>query len=406
MKKTAFLLTILLALNTTACAFSGSQAKPLVSLPKTQKITEYGEIHALSTEIYEDESLNSALDGFAESTAAVLQTPGNVNYSPLSLYFALAVAKTGGADDPGLDELLGYDSAGEFTDRFAKLWQLLCRTGEYTECKVANSVWSDAGIKPDFAKTAAESFYAECFDSLSADKMSAWIAQNTGGTLKPEIKLVENQLISILNTVYFKAEWTDRFNSSNNETGTFHAPTGDVAATFMQDSEIKGFTRGDNYTTASRGFKDDGGMTIVLPDEGTDIRELLESEGLEKLLHGGEQKSGYVNWYFPKFGFEFDFSAKELFCDLGAGGLFAENTGMAKNITDSEPMSISDIVQGTYIEVDEKGVTASSYTNIIYCGSPAPVDTADMRMDRPFLYAIFYRGILLFVGIVDDPTVK
>ena len=401
MKKIAISLALALTLSATSCGL-----KPLVALPTEEMITDSDTKRSLRLSFGEDEKLVSALNGFSDATAEILQTSGNVNYSPISLYYALSLAKSGGADDAGLAELLGFDSADELADRLESLHKLLELTGEYSELGIANSVWSTAGIKADFAKAAAEKLRAECFESMDAGAMSSWIAEKTRGTLKPKIELVADQMLALLNTVYFKAEWIDRFNKSANEQGIFHSPSGDVEATFMKSREIKGFRRGENFTTAARSFKDNGYMQIVLPDEGVDIRELIAEQGLTGLLAAGESKSGYVNWYFPKFGFESEFSLKSLLSDLGAGGLFAENAGMAKNITDFEPMTLSEIVHGTYIEVDEKGVTASAYTNLQYAGSPMPEDEADMRMDRPFLYAIYYQNVLLFAGIVDDPLAK
>ena len=40
----------------------------------------------------------------------------------------------------------------------------------------------------------------------------------------------------------------------------------------------------------------------------------------------------------------------------------------------------------------------------MYYGAAMPVDTADMRMDRPFLYTLEYGGVIIFAGIVDDPS--
>lgn len=398
MKKLALTLALSLALTATSCGL-----KPLVALPG-EKNLDRETVLALRGRFSEDADLSDALDHFNDETAKILQTSGNVNYSPISLYYALALAQLGGAEDEGLADLMGFDSSDELAGKLSELRKLLELTGEYSEFEIASSVWSTAGIKQDFAKKAAESFRAECFESQDTDKMSSWVAEKTRGTLKPALDPVDMQMLSLLNAVYFKAEWIDRFQKSANEQNKFHAPTGDVDATFMKSSEIKGFKRGENFTTASRSFKDSGYMTVVLPDEGTDIRSLLEQYGLTGLLSAGESKTGYVNWYFPKFGFKSEFRLKSMFTSLGAGGIFDYNAGMAKKITDFEPMTLSDIVHGTYIEVDEKGVTASAYTNLQYAGCPMPVDTADMRMDRPFLYAIYYQDTLIFAGIVDDPS--
>ncbi len=428
MKKQFAALTLTLALAATSCGMSVSPVVELVAKPKPAS-SDYKDRQNFTIENLVSDEFYSALDDFADKTAAILNKEGNVNYSPTSLYLALALAKLGGADDPGLTKLLGIEKfdgitfesdpfyndqpvkitvpSGEnaaLADQCRKFMNLNTQNGEYTEIDIANSIWSSAGIKKDFAEIAARNLYAESFESNDPKAQKEWISKHTKGTLSPDIENQLLELISIINTVYFKAEWADRFDKSKNEKATFHSPNADVEAEFMVKHTIGGFRRGENFTIAGRGFKDSGSMMIVLPDEGTGIRSLIEEYGLTGLLAAGESKSGYINWFFPKFGFRTEFSVRSLISDLGAGGIFGENAGMAKNITDFEPMTISEIRQGSYIAVDEKGVTASAYTDIAYAGCPMPVDTADMRMDRPFLYAIYYKNALLFVGIVDNPT--
>lgn len=68
------------------------------------------------------------------------------------------------------------------------------------------------------------------------------------------------------------------------------------------------------------------------------------------------------------------------------------------------PLYISSVKGGTHIAVDEKGVTASAYTAILYCGAMLTTEKLDMRLDRPFLWTITVDGTVLFVGIVSNPA--
>lgn len=407
---------------------SGCGLEPVVEVAPRLKPASGESYNEFRTKNIVSDEFSNAISEFNEKTASLLyNNEGNINFSPTSLYLALSLAKLGGADDPGLVELLGIDSfkGVEYSyekqgtsyelyvpedenealaDQCQRLLNWVDLDRDYTKINIASSIWSEREIKLPFAELVSEKLYAEVYNSLDPKKMSDWIKKQTGGQLAPELETLEEQLLSILTTVSFEAQWTDKFQKSNNEKGSFHSPNGDVDAEFMQRTDIGSFRRGEDYTTASLGFKDGGSMTIVLPDEGTDIRALLKDKGLTELLEGGESKCGHIIWYFPKFEFDSDISFKELLTELGAGGIFDCNSGMAKNITDFEPMTIAGISQETTISVDERGVSAAAYTRIDYCGSPMPEDTADMHMDRPFLYAIEYQGALLFVGIVDDPN--
>ena len=354
----------------------------------------------------------ASLEHFACDTAGiVLAEEGNQNFSPLSLYYALslAAAGAGGETEAELLGLLGADSSEALAEQCARLFRLLYNASEYTTLTLADSVWSAKPLLADFAKTAAESFYAECYevdftDAKTADLMSGWISKHTGGTLKPEIELDPEQLLTIINTVYYADEWTDRFDKSQTESGSFHAPEGDVTVDFMNRKTQGSFSRGEDYIRSTLGLKG-GSMTFILPDEGTDVRELLDREGLDELFYGGEDGFGDVNWSVPKFSFDTKLKLRDMLTSLGIESMFGTDADFTA-MTGESPLFVSNIEQGTHIALDEKGVTASAYTELMYCGAAMPTDSADMTLDRPFIYVISSNGTIIFVGIVENPTQK
>ena len=69
---------------------------------------------------------------------------------------------------------------------------------------------------------------------------------------------------------------------------------------------------------------------------------------------------------------------------------------------------VSAISQETYIALDEKGVEAAGYTEIMMKETSMPfpeeIETLILILDRPFLYLITDEaGTPLFVGIVRNP---
>lgn len=75
-----------------------------------------------------------------------------------------------------------------------------------------------------------------------------------------------------------------------------------------------------------------------------------------------------------------------------------------QDMMDVAPLYVSSVKGGTHIAVDEKGVTASAYTAIMYCGAMLTTEKLDMKLDRPFLWTITVDGTVLFVGIVSNPA--
>lgn len=49
--------------------------------------------------------------------------------------------------------------------------------------------------------------------------MSKWISEQTNGVLKPDVSFQGNQLLTLLNTIYFKDEWMDRFERRQTKPG-------------------------------------------------------------------------------------------------------------------------------------------------------------------------------------------
>ena len=100
---------------------------------------------------------------------------------------------------------------------------------------------------------------------------------NTGGLLNPKFTFSEEQMLSIINTVYYNAQWSDQFSQEYNTNEEFHKADGStVTAEFMHMG--KGFGRayeGTGFTRASLSLRNGDEMIFILPDEGVSTEELL-----------------------------------------------------------------------------------------------------------------------------------
>ena len=406
---------VLAAATLSSCASTVPSALvKAVSPPKINQ-NDADERNRFRSENVVDDSFYEALNEFTAKTAEkLLQDSGNLNYSPLSLFFALSMAAEGAEGETAAElQRLLYGSEGARTDDLNHLLNLLLgNPSECTELAIADSIWSSTDIKMPYAERMAEKLYSEvfvidAFNEKTAKSMSDWVSEKTKGTLKPEFSFDEASsfptVMSLINTIYFKSEWVDRFQKSKNTKAVFHAPTGDVEADFMNRGSMGSFSRGDGWLRASLSLKG-GSVTFVLPTGDKDIRELLADSGLRVLLEGGESTYGDIIWSVPKFSFSSDLNFKSALKDLGCKSLFTENADFS-NMSDTSPLLVSDVLGGTQISLDEKGVCASAYTAITYAGAAMPQDKAEMILNRPFLYQISYKNVTLFTGIVENPGV-
>lgn len=376
----------------------------------------------------------NAYDKFAIKTTVELfkDSDENMVYSPLSLYYALALAASGaeGTTQDQILAVLGYKDAESLATDCKSSFEALYHVpneennkpnewGEYDSdsrytLAIANSLWIDdsLNLKESFAKSGAENFYADIYKGdLQSEKVAEakalWVKDRTNGVIEPSAEPADaDTVLSIINTVYFYDEWINRFDKDKTEEDIFTCSDGtEVTCDFMNmKMGSHGFRKGDNYTESSLSLKN-GTMTFYLPDEGADVHELVKNADiLESVVNGsGEYTSGEVTWKVPKFSYGSSMSLADILIALGMEDAFGENADFS-GISDNKPLLISNVKQDAHIGIDEDGVEGAAFTEIMYAGAAMPTGKAEMILDRPFLYVVKNNGRVVFMGICENPA--
>lgn len=418
------LCSALLVLLICACNFDSGKpdmSQAAVEYPESIGFEDYSARKDVRNSNPLDESVAESIKQFSYKTATelLMDTKENLNYSPLSLYYALALATSGASGETQEEMLnvLGISDVDMLNEQCGNMYRLLYTDNEIGRLKIANSIWMDDEMngesvifKDSFVQTAVEKYYASShqvdFSDESAGKaMAKWVSENTGGTLSPEFPLDPEKILCIINTVYFYDQWIDRFDADKTAESEFHLSNGStVNCDFMNQTFFAaGFTKGENFTRASLSLKNQSSMVFILPDEGVSPRELLSSpEKMQVVFEGEEGGYGEVVWKLPKFSFASRMDLIDTLLCLGIESAFKQDADFS-GITDHQAF-ISAIRQETHIAIDEQGVEASDFTEIGYAGSGQSEGRADMILDRPFIYGIrAFGGALLFVGICENP---
>ncbi len=413
--------------------------------------SDYDEVHSRYSALEAENQLispdfHTALNSFARDSAVLLADDFEENacYSPLSLYYALALAGSGAAGKTEQEflEVLHAPDMDWLSDQCGRYYRQHYSDSERYQFLLANSIWMDGSrsFEQDFLDGAENDFYASLFranftDPALGDEMTKWVSDNTNGLLAPEFEFDPNTVMDILNTVYFYAEWSEPFYEEANTQGDFHKADGAaVTAEFMRAISTGSVFQGNGFTRASLPLSvsgSDGEMIFILPDEGVAPQELLSSpEAFEKMFFPGDPEE-YVNcrvkWRVPKFNFDCEYNLADMLKAQGLSTAFSSDTadfsGMSREIAEQQGLYISNVRQGTHIGVDEKGVEVAAYTEIMQAAGFGllPDEIVEMNLDRPFLFAIAKTsrtdqwndeeddyeesgGSLLFVGICGDPT--
>lgn len=387
------------------------------------------------------EEFMQALAEFSYQSASqvLAQEEGNGNFSPLSLYYALALAACGAEEETSgeLLQVLGMEDKEDLALACKKLYQQLYYReqqqrgvyqaygeGEFQSAlRLRNSLWLSPAFSfhPEYQDRAASDFYASIHpaDFQLADTgkaMGQWISDQTNGVLAPEIAVDPNTALCILNTLYFYGGWDTKFSKERTKTEEFTlADQTKISCPMMNRTEEFGvFQKGDGYTMACLNTNNHCRMVILLPDRDRTVEEFLqdkvqlkESLGAVETMDDGSWQNGKIIWKVPKFSFGSSYPLEGILQRMGIQKMFDREQADFSGISPDKPLWVSKVIQESHLGIDEEGVEGAAYTMLAVCGAGMPEEReeAEMFCDRPFLYGIQdrYSGAWLFIGVCRNP---
>ena len=279
-------------------------------------------------------------------------------------------------------------------------------------CRLANGAFlrENADVKQEAVDALADWYYASSYrvpmGTAAADEaIAGWLNQNTGGLLSQETREIQTEvdnLLRLYNTIYYKSSWRDAFESSRTREDVFTAANGAKQKTeFMHRTESGSYRKGDGYTAAPRSLNY-GRMVFVLPDEGVTPESLLQRQGFLAEL-AGDYNAAELVWSVPKFNVKSSTGLNEALQALGVTDAFDGTKADFTPLTDNGA-AVDSVMQAARVKIDEDGVEAAAYTEIVANDSAMmeTPPTVEMELDRPFLFVIFdYNNVPLFVGTVN-----
>ena len=348
----------------------------------------------------------------------------NVFLSGLSASMALGMTMNGAAGETwdAMRETLRF---GELTEEeinasYRDLIALLLTLDPQVELGIANATFADDdfAVRQDFLDRLREYFDAEAGtldfqDPSSIDVVNAWAAEQTNDRITELLeRWPPGAVLALLNALYFKGDWTEKFDEGNTALRPFELPSGETAQVETMRSEEALLRVGsDHETGATVGELPYGGrafvMNVVLPPEGTSVDAFLESADADAwdrwmAVLPDELTNGIVQ--LPKIELEYERELNDELSDMGMEIAFDRAAADLSRIGPGE-LYISLVKQKTYVRVDEEGTEAAAVTIVVVSeitSAPAP---PALIVDRPYLFAIRERlsGTVLFVGVVRDP---
>ncbi|MBT8397931.1 MAG: serpin family protein [Gemmatimonadetes bacterium] len=400
-----------MALNT-ACddPVGPNKPEPITALPRALTAVEQTVI-ARSNSFGFD--LLGAVDG-----ARGAEKPNTI-LSPLSASMALGMAMEGaeGETFTEMQTVLGFQGVdrGDITASYGGLLDLLLNLDPAVEVGIANSAWSRQGFPftSGYFDALSQAFRAvvqelDFADPGAKDVINQWVKDQTNGRIDSIIAAIGPlDILFLINTVYFKGNWTTQFKKSNTQPASFFLDGGGTITVPMMSGDIEdvGFAHVDGGRTVAelpyggQAF----GLVVVLPGPGETVDDLLPT--LDDGTWGTWMDALFptkVMVRMPKFELEWESLLNDALKSMGMPNAFSASEADFSRMTPADDAHISAVKQKTYMRVDEEGTEAAAATSVTVGVTSAP---PGINVDRSYLLAIRLRlsGTVLFMGVVRDP---
>jgi len=362
--------------------------------------------------------------GFAFRLFAQLlreRTSENLFVSPASVSFALAMAQTGarGATEGEMARVLGWEGlAREEVDRRQEALRKVLRSAEpRVRLEIAQSAWvrNDFPLRPEYIQVLRERYSAGAqaldFQGPQApEAINRWVSDHTAGKIPALIEgpLDPALLLVLVNAVYFKGEWREKFEPEQTRKGKFHAESGATPiVSFMNRTGQYGYLEKPDFEAVRIPYGKTGRMAlyVFLPREASrlaDFEAKLSGEAFRTWVK--EFGEGELTLSLPKFKLESNVSLRPALEALGMVQAFRDHADFS-GITERGPnLMISRVVQKAMIDVNEEGTEAAAATHVGLMPTAAPSRPFVFRADRPFFMSLRDDGMetLLFMGSIRN----
>ena len=345
-------------------------------------------------------------------------------FSPISLEYALAMVNNGAAGETEnqIRDVIGFGdrSVKEVNEFYKYLTENLLNVDNTVAMNIANAqvfntaIGDESKYNKDY-KNALTGYYNALFEGYDFAKdnkkalsaINSWASKQTEGMINPLLDELDPYSATLLmNAIYFKGSWADKFDSSFTRKEDF--TKGDGAKTkvdMMNQTSNVSYYFDKNCSAISKTYGNGAfKMTFILPDEGITTAELakgLDRTALERIIK--RKGSEEVIIKIPKFETSFTIELNDMLKSLGMVDAFNPTKADFSSMSSHLSLYISRVLQKARIKVEEKGTEAAAVTDIdmkLTSAIPSPGEPLTFYATRPFLYTIseVSTGAILFMG--------
>ena len=365
--------------------------------------------------------------------AQLREQTGNLIFSPFSIRTALAITHAGARGETAdeIRDALHFSAARDELGALKNIVGRLRRSvqNEY-EMAIANSLWVQRGIPvaPAFLALIAASDgdcikdadFRHAADAARAG-INAWVEERTNRRIRdliPAGALSPDEILLIVNAVYFKATWLHPFEAELTRGERFYLNDGgEVHARLMGCEEHFSYVQMNDFQAIDLMYRHgNASMLVLLPARRDGLQHLEDTLSIGMLNDTISRMRGHiVDLTLPRFTMTSPTVPVHTSLEmLGVRRLFdsarADLSGINGKVPpDPQALVVSEVLHKAFVDVNERGTEAAAATAVgVTLGSPPNAGPLPVvfRADHPFVFAIRDRqsGTILFLGRMMDPT--
>ena len=387
---------------------------------------------------FQDNLLNKIIENKKEK---------NIMVSPLSIYQVLGLISNGASGNtlkeilqvlfPGqqvtdnfvekintnIKEIISHLESEKVIDSNSRL-NLNCEGEDKENCVIkfydVNGIFIKRGykLKEDFTNI-CKNYNTSFFELIDAKQINDFCSENTNGKIEKVIEKIDPRTVLILiNAIYFKGTWLEKFFELDTKKRNFKNYDGKVVKvdTMYKDFRSQMFYEDEKVQIISLPYisnKLNFRMIIILPNsqkyssplDYLNKEKINFSEVYSKLKSDGDQE---IHLYLPKFNYSFDIDLINILKDMGMKLAFNESAEIEK-LCEGVNTYIGEFAQNTYINLNEEGTEAAAVTSAISYTENVPNKVHYMYVNHSFIYMIQSdtlkdsenNYIMPFIGIVN-----
>ncbi|NXJ02702.1 SPB10 protein, partial [Psophia crepitans] len=252
----------------------------------------------------------------------------------------------------------------------------------------------------------------------SRKEINAWVEKQTEGKIKNLLNtqdVVSATKLILVNAVYFKAEWEEKFQAGHTNLQPFRLSknkTKPVKMMCMRNTFPLFIMKTMNFKIIELPYvKHELSMFILLPDDikdsTTGLEQLERELTFEKLSAWTDPKNmteTLVDLCLPKFKMEETYDLSDNLTSMGMHSAFSGHADFS-GIAEKGDMQISKVLHKSFVAVDEKGTEAAAATAVIMV-TASMTQVLQFKADHPFYFFIRHNQskCILFFGRFCSPA--